>query len=310
MLQTAHFILLFAISFGLVAIYIAYQLYREYRLKYLLSYVYILSGFNIINLAHSFETFFKLTGNNGQEPDSLIIYSAIISVLLSYIRIFLAYYFVFFLWGLTEKKWPDIFRKLCWSFTIIFLFVNIISCLNPLHLKGITIFAYNSVHTLFFIIVTLSLFSVLYSGMKIKIKGRKNAIILFTAFLLGFNIFLFMIRIVLYTGWISMDTQMILISLVMLIFNVTNTFYFKKFIKEYHINYQIKNENNLDFLVRKYNITEREKEIIVLTCQGKTNKEIADELFVTPVTVRDHLSNIYQKTSVKNRFGLSKLFGS
>lgn len=61
-------------------------------------------------------------------------------------------------------------------------------------------------------------------------------------------------------------------------------------------------------LFKKYNITPREKEIILEICLGKTNKEISEALFITLQTVKDHTHNIYQKTEVKNRVQLSKLF--
>lgn len=72
------------------------------------------------------------------------------------------------------------------------------------------------------------------------------------------------------------------------------------------------NENHdaaCDALMEKYQISKRESEIIRRICQGKTNQEIANELFITLQTVKDHTSRIYLKTSVKNRTQLSNLFG-
>ncbi len=62
-----------------------------------------------------------------------------------------------------------------------------------------------------------------------------------------------------------------------------------------------------DLLV-KYGITGREIEIITLVCRGKTNKEIADDLCISPQTVKDHNYNIFRKTGVKNRTQLARLF--
>ncbi len=53
--------------------------------------------------------------------------------------------------------------------------------------------------------------------------------------------------------------------------------------------------------VKKYGITGRELEIIKEIYNGKSNQEIADSLFVTLQTVKDHTSRIYQKTDVKSR---------
>jgi len=60
-------------------------------------------------------------------------------------------------------------------------------------------------------------------------------------------------------------------------------------------------------LENKFKITKREMEVIDLICLGKTNKEIADQLFISVDTIKDHNYKIFQKTGVKNRTQLVKL---
>jgi hemoglobin len=48
-------------------------------------------------------------------------------------------------------------------------------------------------------------------------------------------------------------------------------------------------------------LTDREKEVLRLVALGKNNPEIADELFISINTVTRHLTNIFVKTSTKNR---------
>ncbi|WP_121605617.1 response regulator transcription factor [Virgibacillus sp. Bac332] len=48
-------------------------------------------------------------------------------------------------------------------------------------------------------------------------------------------------------------------------------------------------------------LTEREKEILLLLTQGKTNQEIADELFISLKTVKVHVSNLLGKLEVQDR---------
>ena len=52
-------------------------------------------------------------------------------------------------------------------------------------------------------------------------------------------------------------------------------------------------------------LTEREKEIIVLIGERLKNKQIADKLFVCEATVRHHLTSIYGKLNLNNRFELA-----
>nr|WP_106784542.1 response regulator transcription factor [Lysinibacillus timonensis] len=48
-------------------------------------------------------------------------------------------------------------------------------------------------------------------------------------------------------------------------------------------------------------LTEREMEVLLLVAQGKSNQEIADELFIALKTVKTHVSNILAKLEVQDR---------
>lgn len=52
-------------------------------------------------------------------------------------------------------------------------------------------------------------------------------------------------------------------------------------------------------------LTDREREIVVLLCEGLKNKQIADRLFISAVTVRHHLSSVFSKLEVADRFELA-----
>jgi two-component system response regulator DesR len=45
----------------------------------------------------------------------------------------------------------------------------------------------------------------------------------------------------------------------------------------------------------------REREVVVLIAAGATNREIAQRLFLSPHTVKEHTSAIYRKLGVRNR---------
>jgi DNA-binding CsgD family transcriptional regulator len=50
-------------------------------------------------------------------------------------------------------------------------------------------------------------------------------------------------------------------------------------------------------------LTERELEVLRLVAQGRSNREIARELFLSEHTVARHLTHIFTKTGVENRAG-------
>lgn len=56
-----------------------------------------------------------------------------------------------------------------------------------------------------------------------------------------------------------------------------------------------------------FGISKREQEVIQLISRGLTNQEIADALFISLKTVKDHNYRIFQKTGVRNRVELVQL---
>ena len=48
-------------------------------------------------------------------------------------------------------------------------------------------------------------------------------------------------------------------------------------------------------------LTIREEEILFLVASGENNKDIARDLYLSPHTVRGHLSSIFRKINVKTR---------
>ncbi len=47
-------------------------------------------------------------------------------------------------------------------------------------------------------------------------------------------------------------------------------------------------------------LSKREKEILLLICQGFSNNEIAEKLFISPKTVDNHRTNLLAKTATRN----------
>jgi DNA-binding NarL/FixJ family response regulator len=48
-------------------------------------------------------------------------------------------------------------------------------------------------------------------------------------------------------------------------------------------------------------LSDRELEVLKLIAIGKDNREIADELYISPKTVKNHISNILMKLQIENR---------
>jgi DNA-binding NarL/FixJ family response regulator len=48
-------------------------------------------------------------------------------------------------------------------------------------------------------------------------------------------------------------------------------------------------------------LTDREREVLTLIAEGRSNTEIAARLVLSPKTVRNHISNIFNKLQVVDR---------
>ena len=57
-----------------------------------------------------------------------------------------------------------------------------------------------------------------------------------------------------------------------------------------------------------YDLTDREREMLELIIVGKTNREIAQELFISEGTARSHVSHIFSKCGASSRSDLIRLF--
>lgn len=57
----------------------------------------------------------------------------------------------------------------------------------------------------------------------------------------------------------------------------------------------------INFPITREILTLREKEIMNLVAEGDSNKHIAEKLFLSELTVKTHLKNIFKKLNVQNR---------
>jgi DNA-binding CsgD family transcriptional regulator len=64
---------------------------------------------------------------------------------------------------------------------------------------------------------------------------------------------------------------------------------------------------DLNEVRQRFGLTRRENDVMRRLLHGMKNTDIADDLGIANQTVKDHLSNIYQKTGAQNRFSLIRL---
>ena len=59
-----------------------------------------------------------------------------------------------------------------------------------------------------------------------------------------------------------------------------------------------------DRFAADFSLTPREREILNALVQGKTNRELAAQFFVSEKTIETHVAHLYKKIGVKNRLEL------
>ena len=76
------------------------------------------------------------------------------------------------------------------------------------------------------------------------------------------------------------------------------------FVSIFIIEEKISNKLEMNKIRQLYGLTRRETDILRRTLDGLKNIETAEDLEISEQTVKDHLSNIYMKMGVENRFEL------
>lgn len=181
------------------------------------------------------------------------------------------------------------YKKVIVIFSIGILFLTILYCLVflGLNLKDIkSDFIKNTLRI--FLIITVLLFPYMYLDTRIEQISTLSR--LFPYGLLSVSIF--------YMIWSSLS----------LYFGIR---YFKCNIeKPYGDKYKkelIEGSDTRELFFEKFNITNREKEIILLLMKGYSYNKLAEELVISLTTVKTHVHNIYRKIEVKNKIELFNL---
>jgi DNA-binding CsgD family transcriptional regulator len=69
-------------------------------------------------------------------------------------------------------------------------------------------------------------------------------------------------------------------------------------------------KQGIEHVLDHYGVTKRERQIVQKICLGKTNKQIAEELFISLQTVKDHTHRIYSKIGVNSRMQLVQMINT
>ncbi len=100
-------------------------------------------------------------------------------------------------------------------------------------------------------------------------------------------------------GFVLKDSDISEVKEAILTVNKGGSFFSQELL--YHVIQKIKHRENES---KSANLSKREKEILLKICEGLSNQEIAENLFISKRTVDKHRANLLGKTSSKNTASL------
>ena len=310
-------IISFSICAGLYAILITYQLHKKYRLNYLSTYLYFQIFINVFGIYGILGQ--VITKNILQQQESSFQTIETIGHFFSFLGLpflILAWYmFIRLCREIIEKKLSRTFNLSYFSaLFFIFLVYGIVIILFNLLNFGDEQYAFFSSAVIFLyviievLVLVIALSQLLLHAKKIKDEKKQKAAQTF-AYL---NLLIYLASIILFLLASQISKLALIYLLVFFSGNIPPVLYWRAYLRKYFIApaLQITGILAMKQFLDEYKISKREEEVIQQLCEGKTNKEISETLFISLQTVKDHIYRIYQKTDVKNRVQLINLIQS
>jgi DNA-binding CsgD family transcriptional regulator/uncharacterized protein with PQ loop repeat len=306
-----------SICAGLYAILVTYQMQKKFRLSYLSTYLYFQIFINVFGIYGILGQ--VLAKEILQQSESPIQTVETIGHFFSFLGIpfliFAWYMFIRLCREMVDKKLSRAFN-LSYFFALIFIFfgygvVILLLNLSDYGDERYTVFSSAISYlyvTLEILVLVIALLPFLIQSAKIADVHKRKAVRTF-----GFlNLAVFSAGIILYVFATQNSALAPIHLLVFLAGNIPPVLYWREYLRKHYTAPppQETDTQTWEKFLDEYNISRREEEVIRELCEGKTNKEISDALFISLQTVKDHVYRIYQKTDVKNRVQLINLIQS
>jgi len=302
---------------GIYAILVTYQLHKKYRLSYLSTYLYFQIFINVFGVYGILGQAIAKKILQQQESSFQILesFGHFFSFLGLPFLIFAWYMFIRLCREIIEKKLSRTFN-LSYFFSLAFIFLSygVVIVLSNLLDFGDEQYAFFSSAiiylyvTLEVLVLIIALSQIFVNARKIQDEKKQKAVLAFAYLIL----LIFSAGITLF---LLANKSSILGAIYLLVFfsgNIPPVLYWRAYLKKYFIAPVLQKIGPMTMkqFLEEYKISKREEEVIRQLCEGKTNKEISETLFISLQTVKDHVYSIYQKTDVKNRVQLINLIQS
>jgi DNA-binding CsgD family transcriptional regulator len=161
-----------------------------------------------------------------------------------------------------------------------------------------------NIHSLIkYYFVVLNLFYVVFGAFSLLLPG-KNRLKLRHVDMTKFSVVIVLFMVIQNILFLLYDIHIFLALSFILCFFISGGFiplYFRYKADLSRLLVRDEDTASLDQFCLKYSISPRETEIIREICRGLSNQQIADKLFISLQTVKDHTHRIYSKTECNSR---------
>lgn len=303
-----------SISIGLFVIWVTYKLHKKYQLNYLSTYLYFQIFFFV----------FGVYGILGKEIAQKILrqQDSVDRSIESFghFFVFLGIPFLLFAWYMFVRLCHEIIdQKISWDMSLVIFFVlgfvftaygTIIGLLNLVEVGDTQFKLLSKISGFLYVflevfVIFMALTRIFINSPKISDKNKRVALQSFASLNLvglgaGIILFLFLNQ---------HRTFGILYLFVFFVRNIPPLLSWRAYLRRHFVASALPatGEAVWQRFVNRYKISKREEEVVRLICDGKTNKEISEILYISLQTVKDHVYRIFQKTDVKNRVLLINL---
>jgi DNA-binding CsgD family transcriptional regulator len=302
----------FLFGIGLLTIALAFFQYRKYHQRFYLYFLYYL----IANFIFGFLNFFGrfITKNILSEHDISSYTRNVIDLLLHGLAlpfcIIGLYFFIIFVREMIGLKKSKLLMNSLILLGITLVILLTLDYVDYLHSSGGRIsdfvrISLTVVNTIFILANYFAISQVFLYQKELSNKEKREALYCFAVLVIFLDSVYFLF---LYTIFAAQLYHYIVPS-VLFLSPLIQLVFIKKFLNKFYISHPLLYEpkKNLSVVYKTFKITEREKEIIELICQGKSNREIEETLHISLQTVKNYIYNIFQKLNVRNRVELSNL---
>jgi DNA-binding CsgD family transcriptional regulator len=295
----------------LAVIFLAYKLWKKNHHKFLNFYFYYIIFFNVYGFLNFNSRAFAMELYHGSEFDALA--AVLITASVTTPALLIGIYFLF-AWAaeLLEIRLTVWFRTVFWFIQVIILGLFFYLFITFIHIKSMELVApfSRALGYVVNIMIFSAIFFLIFGSAKVANPLRKTLshnlgwIYLFMFFLLV--LFSYVLMLPFYQNIILHD---LFFSTLYFSINIPPLLYLHHFLRKHGFKIEAipVPVEGLERFLTEFKITDREKEIITLLIEGLSNKEISKKLFISIKTVKNHITNIYIKTSVNNRVQLTNL---